>query len=342
MEKTSRTPESSIDNLSPEVLKKNYEQKRINTDEGFAGLYSTYKDDMERAANLKESFDRQTGQDELGFYGEALIFSCIERGALGTTITARGTNLYDDLFHGADIVIESKAKQQRDPIVSSIDVTLSQQAPGSSNTSKFENNENGNIVGLEKKLERVKKHLDYIARYPREKAVEISAWLQSGGLSQARKQSNEKYFEEAEKLMLLKYYKNPTTSEDPNKPHFILAGPQVVLSVDRSFVNKSLQANQKDKAIKDIDTLIQAEVPFGVAIITQYLDGLAKELSLHGQAPNLFFDMTRAACRAWELTFATEQNQLRLEKAIQVCLKDPDLKKQIMYYQATLHKAFQN
>lgn len=333
--------ENNSDIFSPENVRKNFEENRIQPDGvSFAPLYSTFADDMKRTQAIEQVYKQESEKDELGFLGEALVFTCIEKGALGNHITARGTSQYDDFFHGADVVIESKGKQQRDPIVSSIDVTLSQQALGHTSSSKFEMEGLVQVVGLEKKLERVKRHIEYISKYPRERAVDMSAWLQSGGLSQAKTKTNEGKFKEAESLMLLKYYKNPATSEDPHKPHFVLAGPQIVLSIDRAFVNKVFNGNQKEKAVKDVDALIQAEVPFAITMITKYVEDLARDLTKRNQAPNLFFDMMRASCRAWELTLSTEQNQLRLEKAIQVCLKDPELKKQIMYYQQTLNKAF--
>ncbi len=326
--------------LTPEVIKENFKNKRINPDKAFNNLYSAFPDDMERASRLQGLYETQQEKDELGFLGEALVFNRLEEGALGSSITARGTSVYDDLFHGADVVVESTGRQQRDPIVSSIDVTVGQQATGTQTRSKFESEGVVHEVGLEKKLERVKRHIEYIAQYPRERAVEMFAWLQSGGLSHTRNSANQKQFDEAEKLMLLKYYKNPSTSENPHKPHFVLAGPQVVLSIDRSFINKTFSGSQQEKAIRDIDALIQVEVPFAVAAITQYLDNYAAHLSKNRQAPNLFFDMTRAACKAWELTFATEQYELRIQKAIQTCLKDPELKKQVLYYQQTLNTAF--
>lgn len=326
--------------VTPEMVVANFEAKRIHPDAKFGQLYSTFADDMARTDRVKKMYEAQPNQDQFGFLGEALVFSCIENGALGTGITARGTSPYDDLFHGADVAIESKGRQQRDPIVSSIDVTLSQMALDARQMSPFEAEGVVNEIGLEKKLERVKRHIAEVARYPRERAVDMSAWLQSGGLSQPKTKDNFGKFEEAEKLMLLKYYTNPATSEDPNKPHFVLAGPQVVLSIDRSFVNKAFSGNNQQKAINDINALIQAEVPFAVGMITRHAEDLAKDLNRRGQSPNLFFDMLRASCRAWELTFTTEQNQLRLQNAIQTCLKDPELKKQIMYYQSTLSKSF--
>ena len=108
--------------ITPEAIKNNFENKRINSDPSFGNLYSTYQDDMDRASRLKERYEQETERDELGLLGEALVFASIEKGALGEKVTARGTNMYDDFFHGADIVIESKARQIREPIISSIEL----------------------------------------------------------------------------------------------------------------------------------------------------------------------------------------------------------------------------
>ncbi len=329
--------ETGVTTFNPEYLRSNFEKSRIPLDLSFASLYSSFENDVSRVENLKERFAQQESNDETGMIGESLVFARIQEGVLGTGITARATSLYDDFFHGADIVIESKAKQQRDPIISSIDVTISQQAFGVNQRSKFESEGVVNEVGLEKKLQRVVKHIKTIANFSPEKAIELSAWLQSGGLAQPRTSNNQKYFDDAERLMLLKYYKNPETSDEPDKPHFVMSGPQVVLSIDRAFVNKAITAEQSEKALKDIDTLIQVEVPYAVAVIARHVDELARKMAKERVPSNLFFDMMRASCRAWELTFAGDQNQFRLQKAIQVCQKDPELKKQLQYYQVTLN-----
>lgn len=325
--------------LSPEEIRNHFEANRISSDASFAPIYSTYQDDMDRVQRMKESHEKGE-HDEIGFFGEALISSCIENGALGSSITARGTNPYDDFLHGADVVVETTSKQQRDPVVASVDITVSQQAPGTQARSSFES---GGVVyknGLESKIARIKKHIEFVASIPRQDAIDISAWLQSGGLSQKRTRENEHFFDIAEKIMLLKYYKNPSTSEEPNKPHYVLAGPQIALSIDRSFVNKVFTGTQKDKALNDINALIQVQTPMAVTLITQYVEDLARTLSKKGQAPNLFFDMTRAACKAWELTFDTEQNKMRIERAVKQCLTDPELKKQVQTYQGALVKGF--
>lgn len=310
-------------NVTPEHVLRFFEESRIKAEEGvFASIYSTFDDDQERVKNLRHQFDQEIDKDKDGALGEALVFMRIQQGALSSQITTRATNLYDDFFHGADLVIESKARQLRDPIVSSVDVTI--KAIGDQKALGFPFKE----VSFDKKVERVKHHIDAVAKLSQRDAIEISAWLQSGGLSQPRTRKNEAMFDAAERLMLLKYYKNPPTSEDPERPHFVVAGPQVVVSIDRSFVNKVFHGDNQEKALKNIDLLLQAQVPFSILILKHYIESLKKR----GQG-NVFLDANLVACRAWELTFNNEVYQARLTKALQECSRDPQLREQLAYYQ---------
>ncbi len=316
--------------VTPEQALDVFNQNRIKAEQhSFGPLYSTFNDDQARVNNLQVEYEKAVDKDKEGPLGEALVFMRIQQGALGNQITTRGTSLYDDFFHGADLVIESKARQMRDPIVSSVDVTVSQQALGETRREGIGIME----VGFDKKVERVKKHIDLLAKLSQRDAIEISAWLQSGGLSQARTKANEKMFDEAERLMLLKYYTNPSTSEDPNRPHFVLAGPQVVVSIDRSFVNKVFHGDNQEKALRDIDLLLQTQVPFSVLMLKQYIESLKKQ----GKG-NVFLDGNLVACRAWELTFDNEIYQAKLQKALQECTRDPQLRQQVGYYQQTISR----
>lgn len=316
--------------LTQEKVLRIFEENRIKAEpDSFSSMYSTFQNDQDRVANLRNRYEQDTNKDQEGPLGEALVFLRIQQGALSPHITSRGTHLYDDFFHGADLVIESKARQLRDPIVSSVDVTVSQQALGETKR------DDGFVpeLSFDKKVTRVKRHIDEVARLSQRDAIEISAWLQSGGLSQPRTRVNEKMFDVAEKLMLLKYYKNPTTSDDPDRPHFVVAGPQIVVSIDRSFVNKVFHGNDQEKALKNIDLLLQAQVPFSVLILKQYIESLKKR----GQG-NVFLDGNLVACRAWELTFDNEIYQAKLQRALQECNRDPQLREQISYYQQTVSR----
>lgn len=316
--------------LTPENVLRFFEENRIQAEpDSFSSMYSTFQDDQVRVANLRTQYEQVANRDQEGPLGEALVFLRIQQGALSPQITSRGTHLYDDFFHGADLVIESKARQLRDPIVSSVDVTVSQQALGETKRVDGVAPE----LGFDKKVTRVKHHIDEVARFSQRDAIEISAWLQSGGLSQLRTKANEKMFDVAERLMLLKYYKNPPTSDDPDRPHYVDAGPQIVVSIDRSFVNKVFHGNDQEKALRNIDLLLQAQVPFSVLILKQYIESLKKR----GYG-NVFLDNNLVACRAWELTFDNEIYQAKLQRALQECNRDPQLRQQISYYQQTVSR----
>lgn len=326
-----------------EVVKNNYEQKRIVADPVFHSLYSDYEKDMEKASELKKYFSEHSNDlESLGADGEALIFTCIDKGALGSNITARGTNIYDDYYHGADMVIESSSKQLRDPIVSAIDVTLNQRNINTVNKSAFEGGKVEQEIGFEKKLERIKRHIDYLASMSDNYAVELSAWIQRGGLTEKRSNLNAKKFDDAERLMSLKYYKNPKNSEDPDRPHFVSGGPQIVVSVDNMFVNKvfSTEGEQQKKSVDGLSSLLQVEVPMSIAVLKEYVEKIAIIKRSKNVGTNLFFASYRAACLAWEETFSNEQYQFRLEKAIKECNQNPDLRAQLQYFQRTLQKSF--
>lgn len=316
--------ESISKKLTPEDFLAGFDTNRIIAErDSFGTMYSTFDNDQERVGNLKERFAQEKDRDEEGAIAEAVIFHCLKQGALGSQISARGTTLYDDFFHGADLVVESKMRQLRDPIISSVDVTISQQTLGDSRREMK--------VAFDKKVTRVRKHIDSLSNLSSRDAIEISAWLQSGGLSQERTINNQALFDKAEELMLLKYYKTPLTSEDPNRPRFVLAGPQVVTAIDRSFLNKVFHGNDQEKALKDISTLLQAQIPFSVLILKQYIESLKKR----GKG-NVFLDANLVACRAWELTFNDEIYQAKLQKALQECHRDPQLRQQLAYYQQTV------
>ncbi len=326
--------------LTPEVVRRRFDESRIPLDGSFSALYSNFQDDIARTDNMKKVFEQELVKERSGSVAEALVFSCIKDGALGSKITARGSSLYDDLFKGADIIIESGVRQMRDPIISSIDVTTHQQNIADPGYSAFEKGGVIEEVGLDKKLRRVKRHLHSIADISSEEAIGLNAWIQSGGLSQKRGSNNEKFFRKAEEVMLLKYYKNPTSSDEPDKPHAVLAGPQIVVSLDSIFVNKVFQGSSQEKALKDVSMLLQAEVPFAVAVMSQYLEKKAVEMRRKGKNSNIFFDMTRSATKAWELSFDDSIYQHRVQEALQYCLKDRQLSQQLGVYRNSMMEEF--
>lgn len=343
-----QNPQSTLEGMShysPEIVLENFKSKRIVADAAFTGIYSEYNNDMQRTHSLHTAHqEKMDGREMLGFAAEALIFTCIEKGALGNTISARGTSDYDDLFHGADMVIESTAKQLRDPIVSTVDVTINQ------------NNIQSNVMrprvpgkmevklGLDKKLERVVRHINLLANMSDNEAVALSAWLQSGGLSGVRNNSNDNKFRRAEELMLLKYYKNPKNGDHPDEPHFVLSGPQVVLSVDTLFVNKVFSTTSNEivhkKAIENLSNILQVEVPLFVIELNAFVEKVADNYGKRGKGTNLFFAQYRAACRAWQETFDAPDYQARVTQALKVCMSDKDSGTQVREFAKTLEKSF--
>lgn len=199
-------------------------------------------------------------------------------------------------------------------------------------------------VGFEKKLDRVKKHIHLLAGMSDNEAVELSAWLQSGGLMKERNTFSEQKFKRAEELMLLKYYKNPKHGDDPDRPHFVASGPQIVISIDTLFVNKVFSTGNDEilhrKNVDLLSSLLQAEVPLSVAMLDDYVEKVANSYRLRGLGTNLFFASYRAACKAWEETFSSEQYQMRMKRAIQTCNQDREAKKQLQDFMMTLQKSF--
>lgn len=342
MEQKQQGQLEGMSKFTPENILANFEKSRIVADNRFADLYSDFENDMQRAKDLRDVYNNELNPDKVGSIGEALIFTCLSEGALGKSITARGTNDYDDLFHGADILIESKAKQQRDPIVSTIDVTLSQPDINRQRNTLIEN-ESTFEAGFKKKLERVKRHVLMLSKLSDNESVELSAWMQRGGLREKRGPHNEAKFKDAEKFMLLKYYKNPATSDNPDEPHFIVSGPQIIVSVDNSFVNKILsqEGEVQHKAIDELNNLLQLEVPISVLALNKYVEKVALQAQKEGKGTNIFFASYRAACKAWVGTFfENEEYAFRIQKAIEVSKSNPATRSQMSYVNKTLEETF--
>ena len=146
---------------TPEVICEHFEKNRIGEDPMFEHLYAEYQNDMAKVKNLREVYEKTRGPDNVGFLSEAVVYRCIEQGALGSGITARGTHVYDDYYHGADIVIESTSRQVRDPIVGTIDVTVNQENIHARDMKGYESFAHERELGFEKKIERIKKHIKY-------------------------------------------------------------------------------------------------------------------------------------------------------------------------------------
>ena len=328
-----------VSSYTPDTVRNYYEERRIESGKGFPSIYGEYKKDM-GAVEIQGKYAKSP--EGSGFVAEALVFMCIDKGALGSGITARGTHRYDDIRHGADLVIETRADQLREPIVSAVDVTINQKDSKAPAKGSFENRNRSEKIGFEYKLERIKSHVDYLATMPDDRAIQLSAWIQQGGLLRERTSLNEENFEDAEKLMSLKYYRNPEHGQDPDKPRFVVGGPQLVISVDSHFVNKvfSTKGDEQKKTVDNLSALLQAEVPLAIGMLKEYVESVAKTSREKGLGTNLFFASYRAACLAWEETFLNDQYQFRVERAVKTCQGDKDLLAQLKYFQNTLQKSF--
>jgi hypothetical protein len=336
-----RTPENKSVNpekITPEELLARFEDKRIQPDNRFESLYSDFASDMQRVNNLKTLNDsKKTPETMLGPVGEALVFDLIEKGILGSSIKARGTSIYDDYFHHADLIVEQFG-QKRDPMISTIDVTFNQRDIKAVQRSTFEGgNPDVRPVGLEQKISRIKNHIDFLASFSRNDAITLSSWLQSGGLHQKKDRSNDKLFSDAERLMLLKYYVDPEWVDEP-KPHFVSAGPQIVISMDTMFLNKALSTEGETQRVNigKIESLVQAESLLSVAFLNNYLESRFSS----NDTGNILLDGYRVATKAWATTFSSPVNEVRMQNAVAACLKDQDLSKQMTYYKSVLEKSF--
>lgn len=331
--------EGGVTKLTKENVLANFSKNRIGNDPAaFSLLYSNFDDDMARVEALKR-LDSGSNENGLGFVAEALVYTCIERGALGK-FHARGTNQYDDRIKKVDMVVEGG---HLEPSLCTIDVTTSQSSLNLS-SSFLDEKQIKLLATLEKKLSRITDHVNFLASIPSEEAIEISSWIQQGGLATPRTDSNKHYFDTAEKIMLLKYYKNPKGSVDEYKPRAVFSGPQSIISIDQVFVNQvfSTDGLHHKQAVENISNLIQVEVPLSIAMLKHYVEELAKKkiAEKKGEGTNLFFDSYRASCRAWEGVFSDGVYQVRIQRAIKACHANPALRAQLQYYQKVLQARF--
>ena len=317
--------------IEKEAMLERFNVGRIQAGDEFKALYSDYGHDMSRVAACQEIFSKESDVEQLGSVGEALVYSRIKQGIFGDDISVRGTNLYDDYFHGADLIIE--APQQREPIVSAIDITLNQKdIKGVAREMHFAREENARPIGLDEKLKRVKRHIDYVSDMNPDKARSLGAWLQGGGLHEHRTEKNKELFDIAERAMLLKYYVNPETASDPHAPRYVLGGPQVVLSLDAPFVNRVITDSLHQEAhLSAVDAIIQIETLYGITVLQQYLDHKVRQSSNR----NFVFDTHFTTTKAWTNLLNTKTEEGVFETAMKKSQSNSDVQAQIAYYMKT-------
>lgn len=331
-----RLPNSEANRFQPDLLRERYERERIESGPEFGQIYSSYSRDMTQVENLTQLFSQDNNGESLGPVGEALVYDRLNDNILGNGIIARPASLYDDYKHGADVLLE--ATHMREPLVSTVDVTINQKdLKGVSRAPHFAAEENARPVGLDEKLKRVKRHIDYVSDISASNARELGAWLQGGGLHEPETRDTRKLFEMAEKAMLVKYYVNPESSEDPHKPRYVLGGPQIVLSLDTPFVNRVItDVNRREQHVKAIDSVLQIESGYGIGALQGYLDKKVKESSNR----NFIFDSHYTSTRAWADLFENEEQQEIFKRAIAGARGNADVNAQVAYYMDTWNKAF--
>ncbi len=318
---------------TPERLIENFDTHRIVSDDpSFSALYSTWQDDQDRAGNLKVVFDSDdTDQTHLGKVAEALIFKELTNHELSQHLTFRGASLYDDYFNGVDVVVEPKSGQVQ--ALATLDITINQ---ADIKGDVRRNTEAGvaRPVGLEQKLARAKRYVDTLASYDPGHAREILGWMQSGGLHEPVSRDNRAFFSEAEKLMLLKYYKTPEGAAEPDRPGFVVGGPQVIVSADTMFVNQALQGH--DKARQALGDLAAIEFAACIEAAQDYNNRIVKS----NRSRNVLFDTHFSKVRAWQLMFAKPEVEEIVNNISRRNQTNRDFGLQLQYYARTFEKIF--
>lgn len=319
--------------LPNEVAVNSFEEARINFEESdFNEIYSDYLKDRARTQALSEIYDSQSPDSQLGKQAEALIFSLLNAHPINKHVAFRPTSLYDDYFHGTDLVVVPRnTRNARVQSVAALDITINQE------DIKGSHYRDGDAaaarpIGLEKKLLRSRRYTDMLANYDPSKAREMAAWLGSGGLHQPRTNENRSMFDQAEKLFLMKYYKTPEFDIDPGKPGFVIGGPQTVISIDTMFINKALQGNQQVKNI--IADLSVLEFIYCIQAEQEYLD---REIQKRKDR-NIFFDTHYSKVKAWTNIFDKPDLSQMVNEIVAKNQSSREFREQIIYYGQTFQK----
>lgn len=317
---------------SNEKLIQNFERSRIPLDPTFSSVYSDYSSDVARVEALEELHHTGTKQELLlGKVAEALIFDLLQKHELSNHLQFRATSLYDDFLHGVDVVVEPKNAHVQG--LATLDITINQEDIKGKNRIDSDAR-NARPIGLEKKLERSKRYTDFIATFDPSNARELSGWISSGGLHQPRTQGNDFYFGDAERLFLMKYYKTPQTAPEPGKPGFVIGGPQTIISIDVSFVNRALQGDiRAQRVLADMAAL---EFMYCVEAEQKYLDLIVKKSS----ARNIFFDTHFAKIRAWSNIIQRSEIQSIIERITAEHQATREFREQLGYYAQTFRRVF--
>ncbi len=288
--------------------------------EDFGGVYRDFGRDQKLADELERKYanDREQG-DVLGDITEVLAYRSItKQSALGSTIKARKLSSYDDYIGGEDLGIY--VANSNTPMVSGIDITSNQNLEGDL------------FDGLHKKMERVKKHIDFIAGLDAQEANDFKVWFNSGGYSDnplpdtKRQSEMEKLFS---KVAVLKYYKTAEDEESPNMATAVFAAPQLVLAYDQEFVNSIAIGNERARREypKYFDRITTFEAFAYIVTLSEYLKKM-------GGRNNYIYESYQIGVDTWLARFSSEEFSVLFNEA-KSTLNDseaPEVVKQQMRY----------
>lgn len=309
-----------------------YEMSRINPDDDFANLYSDYSGDMARVQAMDEIYNSSNSPEtQLGKVSEALVFSLLRQHEINEHLQFRPTSQYDDFFHGADLLVEPRNSLVQG--LAALDITINQEDIKGRDR-RFTPSAEVRPVGLENKLIRARRYTDHLAEFDPTRARDLSGWIESGGLHQPRNNKNETQFRDAEKLFLMKYYKTPETAPEPEKPGFVIGGPQTIISIDTLFVNKALQGNKKAEEL--IADLAMLEFIYCIQAEQAYLN----EKVRRQKSRNIFFDTHYAKVKAWSHIFEKPELERLAEEGIKKHQDNREFREQLAYYSAVFQKVF--
>jgi len=307
-----------------------FEKNRIEPDESFRELYSDYQTDMNRTVALEAKFASGNQEVMLGKAAEALVFSQLTKHEIGKHLQFRPTSHYDDFIHGCDLLVEPRNSTSA-PALAAIDITINQQDIKGLERLDTEAAE-GRPVGLEEKLLRARAYTDRLSEMDSTHARDLSGWIESGGLHEPRTENNKHYFDEIESLFLMKYYKSPETAREPNKPGYVIGGPQAVISIDSVFINKALQGN--GEVAKIVGDLALLEFIYCVQAEQAYLDEKVK----NNKSRNIFFDTHYSKVKAWSLIFKRPDMEELMKTILQRNSQSKEFREQVSYYATTFAK----
>ncbi len=310
-----------------------FEGERIESGEDFSQLYSEYQHDMARTEQIGAIYEQENPETQLGKVAEALVFSELKKNEISQYLQFRPTSHYDDYFHGADLLVEPVNAPLQS--LAAIDITINQEDIKGVQRSVGQYAE-VRPVGLEKKLLRARSYTDRLASLDSSHARDLSAWIGSGGLHERRDSRNQRYFDEAERLFLMKYYKAPDTAAEPNKPGFVIGGPQAVISIDSLFINQALQGNKS--AAKTIGDLALLEFVYCIQAEDAYL----KEVVRNKKERNIFFDTHYSKVRSWAHVFDRPEIGSAVDDILVRNKRNKEFGEQIDYYGKTFTRLNQN